>query len=177
VITVHAIVALVFGVAGPALLAVAAWRGSAAVYRLVMGARNSDWPGVPGVVTRAELRTAVIRARTLRLVYYPHVEYAYMAEGVLRTGRRLAVRRLDQRSEGAARRLLERYPPGGHVEVAVNPSRPSCAVLVRGSQGGDVVQLLEAGFIAALGASLTIVGLALADGAPWRAAFAALTGG
>jgi hypothetical protein len=170
-------VALAFSVAGPALLAVAVWRGAAAVYRLVLGGRTTRWPTVPGIVTRSELRSAVIRARTLRLVYYPHVEFQYGVEGTVYTSSRLAVRRLDHRREDAARRLLERYPVGTPVEVAVDPRRPSRAVVVTGGQGGDVVQLVEAGFVLVLGASLTIAGFALGEGAPWRAAVALGGGG
>lgn len=122
---------LQYAIAGLALAAALAF--VALHYRRQKAAqRAASWPSTVGIVTtsRTARRWGLGNGVWIAgLWYVPEVAYRYDVDGKSYTGRKLSLSDTGYSKLHAARDVIDRYKPGGSVEVFYDPSRPKRSCL------------------------------------------------
>lgn len=119
-----------------------------ALYRQAVQARG--WPLVTGRVTRSELDQFQGRLsdddKQTRTLYRPLIAYSYAFKGVTYSGSQESLgAKVTSSSDSYARKLIAKYPLGTSVNVRVNPSNPSEAVLKPTVAGAWVIWVIATG--------------------------------
>ena len=129
------------------MMAVGTVMAAAGGYMIWRSAGTRSWPSVAGEVIDSHVEVSETedldddnRSRT-RTVYDPAVRYRYCVKGKEFVGERISIGIGGHSSEGAALRVVERYPAGARVRVFVSPADPSEAVLETGVKAGPILLL------------------------------------
>ena len=109
--------------AGAALLAIKASR-QISIYR-----QSQTWPKDQATIIRSEIRESSDGDGMSNL---PEFSYRYAVAGVEYTSSRHTEGTPFPATEADVQLMLQRFPVGSVVQVAINPSNPSCAMLDTG---------------------------------------------
>ena len=138
ILTLITWIAVILGATG---LGVFAW----GLVRLLIAARTRQWPTAPGTIVSSRVTQREAPASTgerdvgsdrrpmpPQTLYRAEVSYRYAVDSRPYTGSSILLDDIETSSEGYARGLVERYPPGARVDVYHHPSNPERAVLEPG---------------------------------------------
>lgn len=107
---------------------------------LAESVRTRRWVRTSGTVTGAFI--AERKAIDHPSHYAPEIQYEYEFDGRNFVGKRIGVIGTAAPHRAHARAVLERYPVGALIDVYVDPSKPSRAVLEPGLSWGSLVAIL-----------------------------------
>jgi hypothetical protein len=121
-------------------------------FRFIATAKRSfKWPVTSGVITNS---AAVLNDQSC----LPMVEYRYEINGHTYVGNSIHIGAAYSSSKEWAMSVLNRYPIGGAVTVAVDPLHPSRSVLERGTRWHMYMYLCAGALITMLGCGLLYLG-------------------
>ncbi len=115
----------------------------------VEAVQAGKWPTAEGTVIQSKYALGCGRGGNQP---FPDVRYTYEFQGIVYTGRRIALDTDHCGWSSTAKRLADAYRPGSLVKVFINPRKPHESALVAGDAQPETMAILAA----------SVTGLALA---------------